>query len=151
MSTVGLHPSFVTPAAAHSHPDCRAILILIVAPHKDAFPRFLTHSEAASDERSAGRVRHVPPSTASFVELAGENDLKPARKTRNMTRQAAGGFVYMQYVTIKTTFSTPRPLLAKTAIGGGGAHRGYSPRQISILRQHSRIEPSPSPACSNAP
>lgn len=25
-------PSFVVPAAAHSHPDCRAILILIVAP-----------------------------------------------------------------------------------------------------------------------
>ena len=33
VSTVGLRPSFVTPAAAHSHPDCRAILILIVAPH----------------------------------------------------------------------------------------------------------------------
>src|SRR5277367_1197186 len=30
--TVGLRPSFVTPAAAHSHPDCRAILTLIVAP-----------------------------------------------------------------------------------------------------------------------
>ena len=36
VSTVGLRPSFVTPAAAHSHPDCRAILILIVAPHDDA-------------------------------------------------------------------------------------------------------------------
>lgn len=34
ISTVGLRPSFVIPAAAHSHPDCRAILILIVAPHK---------------------------------------------------------------------------------------------------------------------
>ena len=34
VSTVGLRPSFVTPAAAHSHPDCRAILILIVAPHE---------------------------------------------------------------------------------------------------------------------
>jgi hypothetical protein len=33
ISTVGLRPSFVIPAAAHSHPDCRAILILIVAPH----------------------------------------------------------------------------------------------------------------------
>src|SRR5271165_2076335 len=30
--TVGLRPSFVIPAAAYSHPDCRAILILIVAP-----------------------------------------------------------------------------------------------------------------------
>jgi hypothetical protein len=29
---VGLRPPFVTPAAAHSHPDCRGILILIVAP-----------------------------------------------------------------------------------------------------------------------
>ncbi|QDM25968.1 hypothetical protein FNL56_07510 [Tardiphaga sp. vice304] len=28
---VGLRPPFVTPAAAHSHPDCRGILILIVA------------------------------------------------------------------------------------------------------------------------
>ena len=36
VSTVGLRPSFVTPAAAHSHPDCRAILILIVAPHSEA-------------------------------------------------------------------------------------------------------------------
>ena len=32
ISTVGLRPSFVIPAAAHSHPDCRAVLILIVAP-----------------------------------------------------------------------------------------------------------------------
>ena len=36
VSTVGLRPSFVTPAAAHSHPDCRAILILIVAPQAEA-------------------------------------------------------------------------------------------------------------------
>jgi hypothetical protein len=32
VSAVGLRPSFVTPAAAHSHPDCRAFLTLIVAP-----------------------------------------------------------------------------------------------------------------------
>jgi hypothetical protein len=32
VTTVGLRPPFVTPAAAHSHPDCRWILILIVAP-----------------------------------------------------------------------------------------------------------------------
>ena len=32
-TTVGLRPTFVTPAAAHSHPDCRSILILIVALH----------------------------------------------------------------------------------------------------------------------
>ncbi|QDM26027.1 hypothetical protein FNL56_07945 [Tardiphaga sp. vice304] len=31
---VGLRPPFVTPAAAHSHPDCRGILILIVALHR---------------------------------------------------------------------------------------------------------------------
>ncbi|MCX7312141.1 MAG: hypothetical protein NTV56_10540, partial [Alphaproteobacteria bacterium] len=40
---VGLRPPFVTPAAAHSHPDCRGILTLIVAPHwrdyKTAFHR----------------------------------------------------------------------------------------------------------------
>ncbi|MCX7314297.1 MAG: DUF6456 domain-containing protein, partial [Alphaproteobacteria bacterium] len=29
-------PPFVTPAAAHSHPDCRGILTLIVAPQLDA-------------------------------------------------------------------------------------------------------------------
>jgi hypothetical protein len=34
---VGLRPPFVTPAAAHSHPDCRGILILIVAPQLDHF------------------------------------------------------------------------------------------------------------------
>ena len=39
ISTVGLRPSFVIPAAAHSHPDCRAILILIVAPHEALVPR----------------------------------------------------------------------------------------------------------------
>ena len=33
VTPVGLRPPFVTPAAAHSHPDCRGILILIVAPH----------------------------------------------------------------------------------------------------------------------
>src|ERR1700730_9231095 len=32
VTTVGLRPPFVTPAPAHSHPDCRRILILIVAP-----------------------------------------------------------------------------------------------------------------------
>lgn len=31
VTPVGLRPSFVTPAAAHSHPDCRGIPILIVA------------------------------------------------------------------------------------------------------------------------
>jgi hypothetical protein len=34
VTPVGLRPPFVTPAAAHSHPDCRGILILIVAPHR---------------------------------------------------------------------------------------------------------------------
>ena len=34
VTPVGLRPPFVTPAAAHSHPDCRGILILIVAPHE---------------------------------------------------------------------------------------------------------------------
>jgi len=34
MATAGLRPSFVTYAAAHSHPDCRAILTLIVAPQE---------------------------------------------------------------------------------------------------------------------
>src|SRR5450759_23257 len=33
VTPVGLRPPFVTPATAHSHPDCRGILILIVAPH----------------------------------------------------------------------------------------------------------------------
>lgn len=32
VTPVGLRPPFVTPAAAHSHPDCRGIPILIVAP-----------------------------------------------------------------------------------------------------------------------
>jgi hypothetical protein len=32
VTPVGLRPPFVTPAAAHSHPDCRWILTLIVAP-----------------------------------------------------------------------------------------------------------------------
>src|SRR6202035_1137306 len=33
VTPVGLRPPFVTPAAALSHPDCRGIPILIVAPH----------------------------------------------------------------------------------------------------------------------
>ena len=45
VSTVGLRPSFVTPAAAHSHPDCRAILILIVAPHDGDVPDHSTFSK----------------------------------------------------------------------------------------------------------
>jgi hypothetical protein len=32
---------FVTPAAAHSHPDCRGILILIVAPQAEIYLRGL--------------------------------------------------------------------------------------------------------------
>src|SRR3954454_1477087 len=38
VTPVGLRPPFVTPAAAHSHPDCRGILILIVAPQSAGFP-----------------------------------------------------------------------------------------------------------------
>ena len=34
VTPVGLRPPFVTPAAAHSHPDRRWILTLIVAPHE---------------------------------------------------------------------------------------------------------------------
>src|ERR1700677_744045 len=34
VTPVGLRPPFVTPAAAHSHPDCRGIPILIVAPQR---------------------------------------------------------------------------------------------------------------------
>ena len=46
ISTVGLRPSFVIPAAAHSHPDCRAVLILIVAPHRHAQHELKTKLES---------------------------------------------------------------------------------------------------------
>jgi hypothetical protein len=36
VTPVGLRPPFVTPAAAHSHPDCRGIPILIVAPQDES-------------------------------------------------------------------------------------------------------------------
>src|ERR1700677_2768365 len=41
VTPVGLRPPFVTPAAAHSHPDCRGIPILIVAPQlgSDSLPQ----------------------------------------------------------------------------------------------------------------
>jgi hypothetical protein len=48
ISTVGLRPSFVTPAAAHSHPDCRAILILIVAPQR-TFERAMERINGAEE------------------------------------------------------------------------------------------------------
>ena len=35
--TVGLRPSFIRAKPAHSHPDCRWTLILIVAPHQRLF------------------------------------------------------------------------------------------------------------------
>jgi hypothetical protein len=38
VTPVGLRPPFVTPAAAHSHPDCRGIPILIVALESHALP-----------------------------------------------------------------------------------------------------------------
>ncbi|MGO4870070.1 MAG: hypothetical protein ACLPGW_05595, partial [Roseiarcus sp.] len=44
VSTVGLRPSFVTPAAAHSHPDCRGILTLIVAPQSACVARNAGHA-----------------------------------------------------------------------------------------------------------
>src|ERR1700677_4886998 len=37
VTPVGLRPPFVTPAAAHSHPDCRGIPILIVAPQTPGY------------------------------------------------------------------------------------------------------------------
>src|SRR5665213_1149861 len=59
VTPVGLRPPFVTPAAAHSHPDCRGILILIVAPHPRVQPtsakRFISPSVSAS-ERAASRA-----------------------------------------------------------------------------------------------
>src|ERR1700738_51053 len=39
VTPVGLRPPFITPAAAHSHPDCRGILILIVALDRGAAGR----------------------------------------------------------------------------------------------------------------
>jgi hypothetical protein len=39
VTPVGLRPPFVTPAAAHSHPDCRGIPILIVAPQFELFSK----------------------------------------------------------------------------------------------------------------
>jgi hypothetical protein len=33
MRALGVNPGAITPAAAHSHPDCRGIPILIVALH----------------------------------------------------------------------------------------------------------------------
>ena len=52
VSTVGLRPSFVTPAAAHSHPDCRAILILIVAPHW-VYPYFQENADPSQRDKEA--------------------------------------------------------------------------------------------------
>jgi len=37
---VGLRPSFVTPAVAHCHPDCRWLVILIVALQHQSDPSF---------------------------------------------------------------------------------------------------------------
>jgi hypothetical protein len=56
VTPVGLRPPFVTPAAAHSHPDCRGIPILIVAPHRYAG---LTGSpdESGSKRREKGLSR----------------------------------------------------------------------------------------------
>jgi hypothetical protein len=91
ISTVGLRPSFVIPAAAHSHPDCRAILILIVAPQWAASSRFggRHHSVTTGDiisfwwAASPGISNFPPapkldplgqldPSKATPRELAGE-------------------------------------------------------------------------------
>ena len=43
VTPVGLRPPFVTPAAAHSHPDCRGIPILIVALQRVFSTDLLTH------------------------------------------------------------------------------------------------------------
>ena len=62
VSTVGLRPSFVTPAAAHSHPDCRAILILIVAPH--------ARKRAQWAESSAAEVLKLTEADLAAIEAA---------------------------------------------------------------------------------
>jgi hypothetical protein len=76
ISTVGLRPSFVIPAAAHSHPDCRAILILIVAPHKYAIRlpanRVLQERIGYLLKRPVGRPSlDVRRSYANFTYQAG--------------------------------------------------------------------------------
>ena len=65
--TVGLRPSFAILAAAYSHPDCRAILILIVAPHvvdsqSVKAPEAKTRGYDAG-KKIVGRKRHIAVDT----------------------------------------------------------------------------------------
>ena len=53
-SPVGLRPPFDTPAAAHSHPDCRGTLTLIVALHSSRALR--EYTAIPVDSREQGRV-----------------------------------------------------------------------------------------------
>ena len=71
--TVGLRPSFVIPAAAHSHPDCRAVLILIVAPQ--SFARTLAASSIPREilrQRRVARSANTPIIEKSFPGMAAQ-------------------------------------------------------------------------------
>src|ERR1700677_4223108 len=59
VTPVGLRPPFVTPAAAHSHPDCRGIPILIVAPHLNQAPCLLLPCESPLDGPPSGPFGRV--------------------------------------------------------------------------------------------
>ena len=56
VTPVGLRPPFVTPAAAHSHPDCRGIPILIVAPHSRAYKK---NDQAFVEQKNGAVVRRL--------------------------------------------------------------------------------------------
>ena len=63
VTPVGLRPPFVTPAAAHSHPDCRGIPILIVAPHRPVLSRTVSIKlrQQWSPEQIAGWLKRAYP------------------------------------------------------------------------------------------
>ena len=79
ISTVGLRPSFVIPAAAHSHPDCRAVLILIVAPQKDGDDGFREALEPVDDgdESVYAPGLRTSPSSRILTRKASKETRRP--------------------------------------------------------------------------
>ena len=138
VSTVGLRPSFVTPAAAHSHPDCRAIfLILIVAPQQSGSSSSSSPASSASarDASNSRSPRLVPtPTNGAWPQPASSQppDASPRR------RKKRGNPTHHPPETPKR----PTPS-AQTAPGT----RSSSPRP---LRNHRRVAKDQAPPMRNA-
>jgi len=79
---VGLRPSFVTPAAAQCHPDCRWLVIQIVARDdpKGSYERYMALARAAASTGDATETENYYQHAEHYLRLMNEQAKSKIRK-----------------------------------------------------------------------